>query len=257
MALVAASKQLFLYGYQVTELNSSLDFKASPLDSPPRQATLRLGFYSLTSLLAEVKRALTEQDPAHEYTVTADRTMNGGTENRVTIETDHTFLQILFNSGPRASSSCAALLGFTATDQTGATSYTGTSTTGTALIPERAGYNYVPAEFNQQVQGSVNISTSGLKESIVYNLQEFWAVEFKFEPKSKVLAQWVPFMKWAIQQRRLEFTPNISTPSIIYEGTLEKTDADGKGLAFKMSEMLPEFPDTYRTGSLLFRRSTI
>lgn len=257
MALRAASKQLFLYGYRVTELNSSLDFKASPLDSPPRQATLRLGFYSLTSLLTEVKRALTELDPSHEYTVTADRTMSGGTENRITIETDHTYLQLLFASGPRASSSCASLLGFTATDQTGATSYTGTLTTGTALIPERAGYNYVPPEFNQQVQGSVNVSTSGLKEAIVYNLQQFWAVEFKFEPKTKVISEWIPFMQWAIQQRGLEFTPDIDTPSIIYEGTLEKSDADGKGLAFRMSEMLPDFPDTYRTGNLLFRRSTV
>lgn len=255
MALPVVSRQLFLYGYQVTELNSSLDFKANPLDSPPRAATLRLGFYSLTSLMAEVERALTELDPSHEYTVTADRTMNGGTENRITIETDHTFLQLMFGTGPRATSSCAALLGFTATDQTGGTSYTGTSTTGTALIPERAGYNYVPPEFNQVVQGAVNISTSGLKEAIVFNLQSFWSVEFKYEPKVKVLAEWVPFMKWAIQQRRLEFTPNTSEPSLIYEGTLERTDADGKALGFKMAEMLPDFPDTYRTGNLLFRRS--
>ena len=55
---------LFLYGFQVTAQNSSIDFRAVALETP-RQATLNNGFYSLTSLMAEIKRAMEAEDGAN------------------------------------------------------------------------------------------------------------------------------------------------------------------------------------------------
>lgn len=255
MSLPITSRQMFLYGYEVTDNNSSLDFKANPLDTPPRAATLRIGYYSLTGLLEEVVRALTSLDPNNTYTATADRTMAGGTQNRITISSSNTYFQMLFSSGPRASSNCAALLGFTPTDKTGATSYTGSFSTGLALLPTRVGYNYLGPEFMRKVFGAVNISTSGLKEAIVYNIQQFFQMEFKYEPQTKVINEWVPFLEWAIQQRGLEFTPDISDPTVVLDCTLESTEDDGKGLGYRMNEMLPDFPKFFRTGTLKFRRT--
>jgi len=60
-------------------------------------------------------------------------------------------------------------------------------------------------------------------------------------------------MEWLIQQREFEFTPEISSPNLVYEGTLEKTDSDSKGLGFEFKEMLPDFPFYYRTGMMQFR----
>ena len=120
--MALASKSLFLYGYTVTEFNQSLDFKADIGDTSPRLATLRLGYYSLTSLLDEIVRALSEQDNVNTYTATAIRTANGGLENRVTISSSNSFFQILFATGPRSVSSCASLIGFPPTDHTGSTS---------------------------------------------------------------------------------------------------------------------------------------
>jgi hypothetical protein len=245
---------MFLYGYQVTENNRSLDFKANPLDSSPRLATLRLGYYSLTSLCVEIARALAELDPTHVYTATADRTQAGGLENRITITSSHTFFQILFATGPRASSSCAALIGFNAADYVSATSYQGSFTTGVRLITERPGYNYSHPDESNSIFGSVNVSASGLKEAIVFAIQSFWSVEFKYEPRQKTRTEWKNFMQWAIQQRRLEFTPEITSPTEFFEGTLESTSAEGKGLGYKMTQMLPNFPDFYQTGSLKFRK---
>lgn len=253
--MALASKSLFLYGYTVTEFNQSLDFKADIGDTSPRLATLRLGYYSLTSLLDEIVRALSEQDNVNTYTATAIRTANGGLENRVTISSSNSFFQILFATGPRSVSSCASLIGFPPTDHTGSTSYTGIYTTGTALIPSLVAYNYLAPEDMQTVFGSVNLSASGIKEAIVFNLQSFWQCEFKYEPKNKKSTEWVPFMQWAIQQRRLEFTPEITSPTVYYEGTLETTSADGKALSYKFEEMLPEFPNYFKTGMLKFRRS--
>jgi hypothetical protein len=154
---------LFLYGFQVTPQNSSIDFRAVSL-GPILQGTLNIGYYSLGSLLTELKRAMEAVDVSNIYTVTADRTISGGTQNRVTISTSGGYLDLLFNSGPRASSSVAPLIGFAATDRTGATSYAGSLSAGTVLVPNFIGYNYLSPDFSRKIFGSVNVSASGLKE---------------------------------------------------------------------------------------------
>lgn len=245
-------RSLLLYGLEVTKFNQSLDFRAVSL-GPILQATLNLGFYSLTSLMTEIKRALQAADPAHIYTVTANRTVNGGLENRVTISTNGVYLDLLYLSGPRTSTTVAPLIGFAVTDRTGATTYTGTLSCGTVLVPDFVGYNYLSTDFNHKVYGAVNVSASGVKEAVVFQIQKFWQVQFKYETQVKVVSEWLPLLDWAIQQRLLEFTPEISSPNTFFEGTIEKTSDDGKGLGYKFMEMLPNYPFNYDTGLLTFR----
>jgi len=246
-------KSLFLYGFEVTELNNAIDFRVVALETP-RQATIALGFYSLSGLLRAIESALKSQALAFNFTASANRTFVGGTENRVTISTTAPFFEILFATGPRTTTDIHALIGFPNTDQTGATTYTGTSTAGTAFSPAWWGNNYLPPDNYQKVFGSVNVSASGEKESIVWQVQEFWQVQFKYIEEADIVPIWKPFFIWAIQQRPLEFTPEITTPNIFYEGTLESTSADGKGLAFTIREMLPQFPFKFDTGLLKFRK---
>lgn len=250
MALTRQS--LFLFGLEVTENNSSIDFQNVAL-GPEIQATLRLGYYSLSALMNEIERAMNAADPANLYTVTADRTFSSGTQNRVTIMTSGSFLSLLFATGTRSSTTVAPLIGFPLTDQTGATSYQGTSSAGIVLLPEELGYTYLSPEMWQKVFGTINVSSSGRKEAVVFNIQKFWQVEFKYEPEAKVVSEWEDFFVWAIQQRLLEFTPSTSSPNTVLEGTLETTTADGKALSFKMQEQLPEFPFFYTTGMMTFR----
>lgn len=244
---------LFLYGFQVTAQNSSIDFRAVSL-GPILQATLNNGFYSLTSLGIEISRAMHEVDSANNYTVLVDRSINGGTENRVQIATDGSYLDLLFGSGPRAASTTAPLIGFNSTDYTGLLTYTGSSTAGTALIPNWTGKNYLSPDYWQKVFGQVNVSASGVKEAIVFNIQKFFQVEFMYIPDDTWVAAWTPLFRWMIQQREIEFTPDITMPSEFFEATLETSSADGKGLAFKSREMLSEgFPNLYDTGTMTFR----
>jgi hypothetical protein len=137
-------------------------------------------------------------------------------------------------------------------DYTGGTSYTGSQTTGTSLIPELLGYNYADPIQQKKVFGAVNVSAAGVKETVVFNLQQFMNVEFKYEPKANLLA-WNDLMEWLIQQSPFDFTPEIASPSTYYPVTLETTAEDGKGLAFLMKEMLPNFPNFYMTGPMKFR----
>lgn len=250
--MALTGKSLFLYGFQVTENNRSIDFLNVSMGSEI-QATLTLGFYSLDTLLDEISRAMNAADVLNTYTVTANRTINGGTENRVTISTTGSFLSILWNSGSRSASSARTLIGFANSDSTGATTYTGSSSSGTSLAPELVGYSYIGEEINRRVNGAVNISANGEKETIVFQVQKFIQVGFKYEPEAKVLTEWSNFMTWAIQQRLFEFTPDINSPNTFSVVTLEKTPSDGRALAFIMREMIPNFPFLYETGTLTMR----
>jgi len=250
MALRARS--VFLFGFEITKLNSSLDFR-SVNAGPIKMATLRVGFYSLTGLMAEIKRAMEAADPLNQYTITANRAVNSGLENRVRIATSGAYLDLLFLTGPRVSSSVAPLIGFPTLDLAAALFYIGTSTAGTALVTEMAAYNYVAPTMMRQIFGAVNIAADGTKEAIVWQVQKFFSMNFKYEPEAKIVTEWSDFMTWAIQQKPLEFTPEITTPGTFFDCTLEQTSKDPKGLGFEMKEQLPDFPFYYQTGMMRFR----
>ena len=247
------TKSGFLYNYEVTDLTKYLDF-AKVVAGAQITATLNPGYYCLSALLDEVKRAMEAADPANTYTVTADRTVSGGTQNRITIATSGAALELRFGTGTNAGTSCAALLGFTATNKTGATSYTGTLTTGTYLFPALIGYSYQPTTTYRRNQGVVNVAASGVKETLTFSTQEFFQIEFKYEPEASTITSWATFMTWASKGIEIEFFENTAAPSTFIRCTLEKTDQDGKGLGFMMKEMLPDFPFFYRTGIMQFRK---
>lgn len=251
-------KSLFLYGFTVTPNNQFIEFASVNTQTPSTAfvATLTLGYYSLTGLLAEITRAMNAADPLRTFTVTANRTVAGGLENRVTISTNGSYLKLFFQTGVRAAASARTLIGFQALDYTGVTS-TGNSSAGTALVPTLVGYNYLDPNNLRTIFGSVNVSATGEKEAVVYNTQLFWEVNFKYEPRVKIDNEWTPFLTWAIKQRLFEFTPEITSPTVFFEGTLERTVGDGKGLGYSLKEMLPSFPDFYETGVMRFRQRSV
>lgn len=253
MALKGQS--LFLYGYQVTEINRSLDFRAAS-GGPVIMATLTIGYYSLSSLLTEIARAMQAVDSLNRYTGTVDRTYSGGTENRVTISTTGTYLDLLFSSGPRVASSCAPLIGFNATDYTGATSYSGSSSSGTTLLTSAdfPGYSYTSPNLLKANSGVRNLSSSGKPEAVVFSEQRFWELGFKYIEEDLAESAWSDFLSWCCKQRRIEFTPDVLNPTVFYNGTLESTDEDANGMGFRLKEMLSDnLPGVYDTGILKFR----
>jgi hypothetical protein len=195
-------------------------------------------------------------DTSNVYTATVDRTAASGTQNRVSIMTGGSYLSLLFGTGPSTATSIASTLGFANTDRTGALMYTGTMTTGTAVESTLVGYNYLGIEFMQKNFGAVNVSTDGLKESITFPLQYFYQVQFKYEPQTKVIMQWQPLFEWMINQRPFDFTPQIASPTAVYNSWFEGSSEDQNGLSYKFTEMLPNFPFLYDTGLLKFRLNT-
>jgi hypothetical protein len=249
MALQALS--LITYGLEVTSLNANIDFKNASL-GPTLTAVLPLGFYSPASLATAVVSALQSLDSTNVYSIVISRNILGGTQNRFTIATTGSYLSLLFGTGPHITTSAASLMGFNPVDYLGNTSYTGSQTVGTALIPSFLGYNYLDDRNQRKVFGAVNVAASGLKTAVVFNIQSFIDVQFKYEPLARLL-EWDVFFNWAIQQRDFDFTPEITSPNTVFQVNLEKTSYDGKGLGFQMKEMLPNFPNLYDTGVMNFR----
>jgi hypothetical protein len=247
--MALSSQTIFNYGISVTIDNQYLDFRAS-IGGPILTAVINLGYYSLTSLELAITNAMAAQDIVNTYTITVDRSLL--LQNRIKISTNGAYLDLLFGSGPSVSSSIANTIGFIIGDYTGATNYTGSNTAGTMLISQYAGYNYMPPEYYQEVQGAKSISASGIKEAIVFQIQQFLELEFKYEPISRK-SEWENFFRWAIQQREFEITPEYTLFNVVYRVTLETTSQNSNGLGFKMKEMLPEFPNDYQTGNLKFR----
>lgn len=251
--MALTNKSLFLYGFTIDATNNALDFNVN--GGSTLLATLRYGYYTLNSLLTEIVRAMGEQAPLETFLYSINRSLVGGTENRVTLGIASGTITLLFATGPRVASSVASVIGFNPVDVTGAT-LTGSSTAGTTLLTEREGYTFLGPDFTRKVKGSVNIAASGVKEAIVYEIQQFAQVEFKHEPEAKVIAEWRDLFDWMILQRPVELTPDYTDFNNVIEGTLERTGYDGAGLGYQMTEMLPDFPFYYRTGLMVLRKST-
>lgn len=251
--MALTSKSLFLYGFEIKTTNRSIDFKTTT-GGPEIFASLTLGFYSLTELLLEIERAMEAAAPSYSFTATVLRTADSGTGNRVTISSTAPNFRLLFQTGTRVASSTGPLLGFLIQDYIGGSSYQGSLSAGLRLVTDYTGYSYQPPETIREIQGAVSISASGVKESLVFQVQQFLQITFQHEPKAKVVTQWVSLIDWMIKQRLFEFTPDVSEPNTFYEVTLETSSRGQRGLGFLMKEMLPQFPNYYSTGQMTMRR---
>ncbi len=252
---------LFLYGFQITNANRYIPFK-NESGGDTMLAVLNLGNYTATEFMAEMKRAMELVDGTNRYIWTIDRTYSGGRENRVSVDTTSDFLSIMFGSDPNASNSPRDLIGFNHSDYTGALTYMGAASAGTILIPDFATYNYTGPDEKVESDGVKNVSTNGIKETLVFAQVQFFQGEWMYITNFNNSTQkdkWVLMLKYLIKQLKLEFSPSIyEDPTVFYECTLESTPADSNGMKYELqlqvSEGLYRF---YKTGLLKFRLNTV
>lgn len=246
-------KSLFLYGYTITTTNQYIPFKNSSGGSEI-DAVIPAGNYTLATLATAIAAAMNLADTSNIYTCTVDRTFSSNLQNRVTIATNGAYLKLLWSTGNVAGISVATTIGFsTGSDSSGATSYQGSTTTGTAFETSWYGFNYQRPDINLRTIGAVNMSAAGYRETVFWSVQQFLNVEFRYEAQAYVLANWAPFLAWMSKGLPFDFTPEVSTPATFYSCTLEKSSVDSKGLGMQMKEMLPDFPLLYTTGAMEMR----
>lgn len=249
---------IFNYGFDISIFNQFIDYRVVSL-GPILTATLNIGNYTLTGLLAEITRAMQAVDINNTYTWSVDRTVDAGRGNRVRVQTSGSYLDVLLGTGPNAGNSPAPLIGFPATDQTGGTNYSGSGNAGTILVPDMPTYDYLaPDEFATN-DGVKNVSSSGIKETLVFAQMYFAQGQWKYitnEFGNTQKDQWNTFLRYATRQNKFEFSPSIEEDtSLVYQVTMEKTPADGKdALAYTLQQMLGEgLYRYYDTGKMTMR----
>jgi len=255
--MAQANRALFLYGYDVTDFNKYINFQNINL-GPVLTAVLNVGNYTASQFMLEIKRAMEFVDGVNTYTLFLDRSINSGASNRLHVSTSGSFLSILFGTGINAATSPYGLMGFNPADYTGSTTYTGSSQSGVVLIPEFATWNYLgPNEMVEQ-DGVKNITSTGIKETLVFAQMTFFQGEWRYlsnELGRTQLTEWTTFLKYATQQLKFEFSPSIyENYDEFYQATVESTPADGNGMKYKLELMVSTgLFRFYSTGSIKFR----
>jgi len=248
----------FYYGLEITTLNRFFDFDegGSEINAelPPR-------IYAPEDLADELERVLNSAGE-NLYTVTFNRT-----NRRLTISSNGSDFNILASSGQNAGQGVYEVIGLPISiDTTGATSYT-TAPIGSVYVSQFPPQNYTaPEDFIDKVQAATSQSASGFVEVVEFGNVQFLAMELLFITNKDLKAGEVirsnstglqdarDFLTFAIRKGPFEFMPDYLSPNTFYRVILESTEANQKGVGFRLREETDRnLPEVYRTGLLNFR----
>jgi hypothetical protein len=247
----------FYYGWQITNSNKYIDFNDG---SGVKTATLKVGYYSSTDLMIEIKKKMDALSTL-DFTISFNRTTR-----KFTISSTSNF-SLLFSTGPNAAQSTAGLLGYTTTDKTSASSYLAENVSGLEYSTQFYIQSYKDTSTNRKaIDGVVNKSASGAIEVIKFGNERFMEGEFLFitniiqesisiiRTNSQGREDFIQFVEWCTEKAPIEFIKNENDPSTFQTFVLESTPTDSKGLDYDLIEMYDRgLAQYYRSGVLKFR----
>lgn len=245
---------IFYYGHIVTALNKSLDFNEG---GPELQANLRVGSYSLTEYGAEIQRAMREIG-SQDYVVTLNRTTR-----KFTISAPLPFT-LLAGTGSRIGTGVWSLAGYTATDKTGANTYLAQNASGSAYRPQWYLHNYIQPEHSIVLEDATADSTpSGVAQVAQFGDGLRIPMNIKvitnktglknsgFFENVNGISDFMTFIKYCMNKGRVEFMPDLNTPTSFTKCYLESTPEDRDARKFNLKNMTADF---YESGVLTFRK---
>lgn len=247
---------VFYFGHTITRDNSSLDFSEG---GPELQASLNVGDYSLEEFCAEVKRAM-DTVGGQVYTVSVNRTTR-----LITISSTSTF-SLLSGTGSRIGTGVWTLLGYTATNKTGANSYLAQNPSGSEYKPQHLLEDHIPSTNSvEKNDASVNESASGIVQVITFGTVRYIQLNIKYatnltvrtiqgsiENQTNGATNLVAFMEYIITKAKFEYMADRSNRTSFQKVLLEKTEKSRTGTAFTLEE-LKDAPGYFETGKLTLR----
>jgi hypothetical protein len=247
----------FYYGWQITNSNKNIDFNDG---SGVKTATLKVGYYSSTELIVEIKKKM-DALSSLDFTISFNRTTR-----KFTISSTSNF-SLLFSTGLNSAQSTASLLGYSATDKTGASTYLAENVSGFEYKTQFYIQSYKDTSTNRKaIDGTVNKSASGVIEVIKFGNERFMEGEFLFitniiqESQSIIRTNiqgredFIQFIEWCTEKAPVEFMRIENDPSTYQQLVLESTPTDSKGLDYDLIEMYDRgLAQYYRSGVLKFR----
>lgn len=248
---------MFFYGHKVDENNNLINFKEGA--GPEKVAELPVGSYTLTKFLEIVVAALNAASSI-DWAGSVDRT------TRFVTLTSSGTASLLFGTGSTYLNSPAILLGFPQTDILNATSFVGSSGSGSEYRPQFPLQNYIPKNQNKKLVNAVTTkSASGDNVSVQsFGVERMIKANIKFitnqptdgllrgNPQAVEEAQ--SFMDYIVEKNPIEFIENESEPDTFDRVYLESTGMGGDGTSYELMEYVDRnLPEYFETGLLTFK----
>jgi len=251
------TNSVFYYGHEVTNENNRIDFDEG---GGELTAELNVGSYTAEEYGVEVRRAL-DAAGAFTYAVTFNRTTR-----QFTISASGNF-ELLTLTGSHAGTSAWSLLGFTtAADKTGDDSYTSENPSGFAYVTQFVPQSYVgPEDLQSATDATVHEAASGDVQVFRFGTVRFIEMNLTMITSLDVTGSIVrnnptgvediqAFLQYGVQKLKMEFMPDMDTPSEFFKVFLDKTPEDSKGVGYRLRELYGRgLPNFFETGILKFR----
>lgn len=254
-ALKTQSK--IFYGWKISNTNKYIDFN----DGVAKTVALKLGTYTTLSLATEIAKQMNGSSSI-DFTVSFDRLTR-----KFTISGTAPF-SLLFLTGVNNTQSPASLLGYTATDKTGFSSYVSENASGSEYRTQFKLQSFKDTTTNRKaIDGVVNKSSNGTIEVIKFGNERFMEFEALFitslsqESGSLIrenlngLEDFISLSEWITEKAPIEMMKDESNPTSYEAFILESTESDQNGLNYDLIEMYDKgLPYYFRSGLLTFRR---
>lgn len=255
MALEKHSKIYF--NYNVTNENKFLDLVFNGDDYA---IDLNVGTYTPTQLASEIANRI-NTILNDDFTVTFNRV------TRLFTIANNTNFDLEFATGVNNTRSIASVIGFNATDLTGANTYTSQNASGSVYSTQFYIQSYKTPSLNRKaIDGLVNKSASGKVEVVKFGNERFMEGEFLFitdicqEPSSIIrtnlngVSDYIALIEWLTEKAPVEIMIDESKVNEFQTFILESTEQDAKGLDYELVELYDRsLPLYYRSGKLKFR----
>lgn len=248
----------FFYGQTIDGENYLLDLDEGVGEI---SATLKIGSYSLTDLMVEIKRAL-DSVGTQTYSVTLDRP-----SRKITIFATNPF-KILTGTGSHRGTTGWTLLGFNGADKISSSTYTADSNCGLSYNPQFILQDHIDSEdFQQAVDAVVNKSASGKLEVVRFGVEKF--VQMKIQFATNIIQGGVgnpihsnptgvqdlrTFMKYLVTKAPVEFMADTNDLNTFQTLILDTLPESQTGTGYKLKELYDrKLPGYYETSVLKMR----
>lgn len=261
--MAITTNPIFYFIGPVTTTNFQLDFVEPNISAAELTADLNAGSRSHTELAEEVERALNAAGQ-QTYTVTFDR------DTRIyTIASDDT-IELLASSGTNVGTSAYSLLGYDATDLTGASSYAAQNAAGSQYEPlfplqtfrgfEDIKEGILPS-INESASGEIEVITYGERQFMEFNItfitNETWSKSSIVRSSATAIEDARTFLDFLITKSNLEFMKDSTDRNTFDTILLERTRQSRTGTGYQLTELYNlNLLGYYETGILRFRKVT-
>lgn len=248
---------VFFYGHKVDENNNLINFKDGA--GPELIAEIPVGSYTLTKFLSTIVASLNAASSL-DWTGSVDRT------TRIVTLTASGSASLLFGTGSTYLNSPATLLGFPQTDILSATSFVGSSGTGSEYRPQFPLQSYTGKNRNKKlVNAVVTKSASGDNVSVQsFGIDRMIKGNIKFitnQPTDGILRnnpnaveEVQNFMDYIVEKNPIEFMEDESDPDTFDRVYLDSAGMGMDGTSYELIEYVDRnLPEYFETGVLTFK----